>query len=72
MSILGDVFKELYAMFLGDARLTLAILFLVALVGTLVVGAQIGPLFGGGILLLGCLAILVGTTSLEAKSPRHP
>jgi hypothetical protein len=65
MSIIGDVFKELFAMFLADARLTFATLFLVAIVGGLVEGLHVEPL------LLGCLGILVGTASREARDPAH-
>ena len=46
MSIIGDVFKELFAMFLADARLTLATLFLVAVVGGLV-RLQVEPFLAG-------------------------
>jgi len=53
-------------MFLADASLTFATLFLVAIVGCLVVGFQIAPVVAGGILLLGSLAILIGTASREA------
>ncbi|HWX33066.1 MAG TPA: hypothetical protein VNZ53_37270 [Steroidobacteraceae bacterium] len=41
MSIIGDVCKELLGMFLADARLTKAILFLVAIVAGLVVELRI-------------------------------
>jgi len=67
MSIIGDVFTELFAMFLADAWLSLATLLLVAIVSGLVVGLQIEPLLAGGVLLLGCLGILVATASREAR-----
>jgi hypothetical protein len=67
MSIIGDVFKELFSMFLADARLTFATLFLVAIVGGLVHGLEVEPLLAGTVLLLGCLGILVGTANREAR-----
>jgi hypothetical protein len=70
MSIIGDVFKELFAMFLADARLAVATLFLVAFVGGLV-HLQVEPFLAGGVLLLGSLGILVGTASREARGRAH-
>ena len=71
MSIIGDVFKELFAMFLADVRLTFATLVLVAIVGALVDGLEVEPLLAGSVLLLGCLGILVGTASRDARDPAH-
>jgi hypothetical protein len=71
MSIIGEVFKELFAMFLADVRLTFATLVLVAIVGALVDGLEVEPLLAGSVLLLGCLGILVGTASREAKDRAH-
>jgi uncharacterized membrane protein (DUF4010 family) len=71
MSIIGDVFKELFAMFLADVRLTFATLFLVAIVGGLVHGLEVEPLLAGTVLLLGCLGILVGTAIREARDRAH-
>ena len=67
MRIIGDVFKELFAMFLVDARLTFGTLSLVAIVGGLIVGIRIEPFLAGSVLLIGCLGILVGTVWREAK-----
>jgi hypothetical protein len=66
MSIIADVSKELLGMFLADARLTTATLILVAIVAALVIALQVEPLLGGGLLLLGCLAILVEAAAREA------
>ena len=55
-------------MFLADARLTLATLLLVAIVAGLVGALHAGPFVGGGILLFGCLAILVEAASREARA----
>jgi uncharacterized membrane protein (DUF4010 family) len=71
MNIIGDVFKELFAMFLADARLTVATLFLVAIVGGLVEGLHVEPFLAGSVLLLGCLAIVAGTASREARNRAH-
>lgn len=68
MSIIVEVAKELLGMFLADARLTTATLVLVAIVAGLVVALRVEPLLGGGILLLGSLAILVEAAVREAKS----
>lgn len=67
MNILRDVARELLGMFLADARLTTATLALVALVVGLVVAMKIEPLLGGGLLFLGCLAILVEAAIREAR-----
>jgi hypothetical protein len=67
MSIISDLFKELLGMFLGDARLALATLFLVAGVVGLVTALRAGPLVSGGTLLFGCQAILVEAASRGAR-----
>jgi len=66
MNILGDVFKELLGMFIADARLTVATLVLVAIVGTLVFALRIDPTAAGSFLLFGSLAILVAAAVSEA------
>jgi hypothetical protein len=71
MSIVGDILQELVGMFLADARLTAAILLLVAIVAGLVAW-RTEPLVAGGILLLGSLAILVASAGREAaRTPRR-
>ena len=67
MSLIGDVVKELFSMFLADGRLTIATLALVAIVAGLVVALHVGPLVGGSMLLLGCLVILVEAAAREAR-----
>lgn len=59
MTILEDVLAELIGMFLGDARLTAAILIVVALSAALIDVAGVEPLIGGGVLLVGCLVLVV-------------
>lgn len=70
MSILNEVAKELLGMFLADARLTATTLVLVAVVAVLVHVLHVDPLVGGGILLLGCPAILIEATAREASRKR--
>jgi hypothetical protein len=70
MSIVIDVAKELFSMFLADARLTTATLVLVALVGLIVVAMRIEPLVGGALLVAGCLAIVAEAAAREARRRR--
>jgi hypothetical protein len=66
MNVIADLFKELMAMFFADAWLVAAILSLVAGTAGLVAAWPTQPLFGGGVLLFGSLAILVGAARREA------
>jgi len=68
MTIVADVLKELFGMFIADAKLSLAILLLVGVVGGLVIGLHAGPYLAGGVLVLGCLAILVEAARREARA----
>ncbi|MBV8120625.1 MAG: hypothetical protein JO081_11895 [Alphaproteobacteria bacterium] len=68
MTIIRDVLKELLGMFLADARLTIAILLLVAVVAGVISALPAGSLLTGGALLFGCLAILVEAVSREART----
>lgn len=61
MTILRDVLAELVAMFVSDARLTVAILALVMLAAVLIDVAGVAPVAGGAILLAGCLVLIVGS-----------
>jgi hypothetical protein len=70
MSIVIDVAKELFSMFLADASLTTATLVLVALVGLIVVAMRIEPLVGGALLVAGCLAIVTEAAAREARRRR--
>jgi hypothetical protein len=66
MNIVRDVFGEFLGMFLADARLTLSILLLVAVVAVLA-AASVTPLVSGAVLLLGSVAILVETVCRGAR-----
>jgi uncharacterized membrane protein len=67
MTILRDLVRELIGMFLADARLTCAILILVALVAGLLLELGMNKGAGGTILTVGCLAILVEAATREAR-----
>jgi hypothetical protein len=67
MMLLRDIAVELVGMFLADARLSIGILILVALVAALTESHALAPLLGGGALLIGCLAILVLATWRESR-----
>lgn len=66
MTILRDVLAELFKMFVSDARLTTAILAVVAVTAALINGASLSPLWGGAVLLFGCIAVLVMAIRREA------
>lgn len=57
MSILGDVFKELFKMFVADLRLTIAILAGIVAVAVLLGQGVVGPVAAG--LLLAAISIAV-------------
>lgn len=67
MSILKDVLSELFGMFVSDARLTAAILAMVAVAAVLIDGTALPPLAGGIALLAGCIAVLVISVRREAR-----
>lgn len=72
MKLLRAISGELFGMFLADAKLSGAILILVAGVAYFVeIRQTVSPLIGGVVLLLGCLSILIGVTALEARRRRH-
>lgn len=67
MTILKDVFAELFGMFVGDARLTAAVLVVVAIAAALIDLGGVSPLIGGGVLLVGCLIVLVSAVARAAR-----
>ena len=67
MNILKDVLSELFSMFVSDARLTAAILAMVAIAAALIDGTALPPLAGGLALLAGCIAVLVISIRREAR-----
>jgi hypothetical protein len=70
MSILKDVLAELFGMFVSDARLTVAVLAVVAVAAVLIGPVGIPPLIGGFVLLVGCLAVLLGAVAWAARRKR--
>jgi len=70
MTLLRDVVSELFGMFVTDARLSVAILVLVAAVAGLIAKFDLDPLVGGAILFLGCHLILIEAAVREARRRR--
>lgn len=68
MTVIGEVLKELFGMFVADARLSLAILLLVAIVAIFVAAFPAEPVFGGSLLLFGCITILIEAVRREARA----
>lgn len=59
MSLLKDIAAELAGMFLADGRFAAAILIVVGLAAALIRTLGDVPLFGGGVLVAGCLLLVV-------------
>jgi hypothetical protein len=70
MEILKEVILELFGMFVADARLSAAILALVAIVAALIGGAHVDPLVAGGVLLAGCLALVLESVRRAAAKSK--
>ena len=68
MSLLKEVGAELIGMFFGDARLTIAILLLIAVAGALIELTGIAPLVGGIVLILGCPALLIASLRRDSRA----
>jgi hypothetical protein len=68
MSLLKEVMTGLIGMFLGDVRLTIAILVLVAISGALIDLSGIDPLVGGGALIFGCPVLLIANLRREKRA----
>jgi len=69
MTILKDVFAELFKMFLGDMRLSAAIFAVVAVAAMLIRLAEM-PMLGGAVLLLGSFGVVIGAVRGEARRRR--
>jgi hypothetical protein len=70
MNILREVAAELLEMFVGDAWLTVGVLTVVSLAGLLMGSGTVPPLFGGAILFLGCIVVLVASVVLYGRRHR--
>jgi hypothetical protein len=68
MTMLKEIIAELIDMFVGDARLTLGVLAIVAGAAALIKIAGIDPLGSGSILLVGCLGLLIENVYRAARS----
>ncbi len=67
MNILKDVLSELFSMFVGDARLTAAILSVIALTAIMIYFVNLPAIASGGFLLFGCIIVLVTSVRREAR-----
>jgi len=67
MMALHRAFAELAGLFVDDARLAFFEVALIAVVALAVRLAVLPPLWGGGLLLLGCLAILAESVVRAAR-----
>jgi len=67
MSLLKEVAAELIGMFFGDARMTLALLLLIAVAGALIELTGIDPLLGGSVLVVGCPALLIASLRRDSR-----
>jgi len=72
MTMLKEIFAELSGMFMGDARLTLAVLAIVAAAAALIKLAGVDPLGAGGVLLVGCLGLLIENVHRSARPGVRP
>jgi hypothetical protein len=68
MNVLQEVLNELRGMFFGNTRLTIGITMLIAVVAGLAGLFQVEPLAAGGVLLIGCIAVLIETVVYTARS----
>ena len=66
MTVLKEIVAEVIGMFVGDARLSLAILAVVGMAAALI-ACGLDRLGAGGLLLAGCLFILVESVRRGAR-----
>jgi hypothetical protein len=67
MKIMQEVLAELFSMFWADARMTTAIILLVAISACLLKYTAISPLWVGGLILLGSLVIVIEAAVRETR-----
>jgi hypothetical protein len=72
MTMLKEIIAELIGMFMGDARLTLAVLAIVAGAAALIELVGVDPLGAGGLLLVGCLGLLIENVHRSARPEAKP
>ena len=68
MNVFIDVLQELKKMFLADALLSISVVALVAFVGALIKLANVNTVVSGGVLLAGCLVILVVAAARQKRA----
>ena len=68
MTMLKELAAELIGMFVGETRLTISVLAIVAAVGSLVDFTGLDPLLGGAALLFGCLILLIESVCRSARA----
>ena len=71
MTMLKELATEFIGMFVGDARLTLAILALIGGAAILSEFAGTPKLVGGGFLLFGALALLIESVRRSARAAQR-
>jgi hypothetical protein len=67
MTMLKELAAELIGMFVAEKRLTIAVLVIVAVAGSLVDFAGLNPLVAGAVLLFGCLSLLIESVCRAAR-----
>ena len=70
MNMLREVASGLLKMFVGDAWLTVGTLTVVSLTGLLTGSGAVRPLFGGALLFLGCIVVLVASVAFYGRRRR--
>ena len=68
MTMLKELAGELVGMFFAEKRLAIAVLAIVAIVGSLVDVAGLNPLVGGAVLLFSCLTLLIESVCRAARA----
>ena len=70
MNVVREVADSLLKMFVGDAVLTVGILTVVSLAGSLTRSGAVPSLFGGAVLFLGSIVVLVASVVLSSRRLR--
>lgn len=68
MTMLKEFAAELIGMFVGEKRLTISVLAIVAAAGSLVDFIGLDPLVGGAVLLFGSLILLVESVCRSSRA----
>ncbi len=71
MTVILEVLEELWSMFVGDRRLTLLVLVVVAATAVAAVALSAPPLVSAAILLVGALAVLTDSVLQAARKARR-